>query len=104
MYISVLLFLHEMRMLLKIIFLRVLQNEICSRMKDVFCKHLVRKCCKIFKSVRWISKDYIELLASYFEELEDIVAYDCEIIHTESGSLGLYEIGVQREHLHTIDS
>ena len=81
----------------------MLQYKISPRMKDVLGKDLIRKVPKSFDGIRRVCKDYIELLMTYIQELEHIVAHHCKILHSESRSLRLYEICMQRRHLDTIN-
>ena len=100
--ISIFLLLYKERMRFKIILLRVLKDEICTRMKDILGEDLVRNISQTFYGIWWVGKDDVELLPADLKELEDVVAYHSKVVHTELGSLRLDEIRMQREHLHTI--
>ena len=57
--ISIFLFLQEIRMGTEVKFLGMLQDEICSGMKYIPCKDLIRNRRKIIQGIRRIRKDYI---------------------------------------------
>ena len=78
------------------------ENEVCTGMKYIPRKHLVRNCSKILQCVRRVCKYYIKFLPAYFKKLEYIMSYDRQVPHTESGSLGFDEIGMEGKHLDTI--
>ena len=102
--ISIFLLLYKERMIFKIVFLGMLKDEICTRMKDVLCKHLIRDIGKTLDCVRRIRKYYIKLLPADFQEFKDIVANDSQIVHSESGGLRLDEVSMEGKHLDTIDT
>ena len=56
-------------------------------MENVFGEDLVRKIPSSLEGIRWIGKDYIELLMTYIKELEYVVTHNCKVLHSESSGL-----------------
>ena len=94
MHIPVFLFLYELRMRFKIVFFRMLENEIGTRMKDILCEHLVWQCGQILQRVWRIRKDDIKFLTSDLKKLEHIMSDDSKIIHSEFRRLRFDEVGM----------
>lgn len=81
--ISIFLFLYKVRMGLEIEFFRMLKDEICTWMKNVLRKHLIRNVCKAIKGVRGIRKDKVELFTAYLQKFENIMSDYSQVIHSE---------------------
>ena len=102
--IAIFLFLHKEGMGFEIEFIRMLQDEVCTRVEDVFCEDLVRNISQTVDRIWRVGEYQIELLMTYLKELEDIMADYCKVIHAEFCRLGLYEICMEWEHLDAIDT
>ena len=83
MHIAIFLFLYKPRMRLEAVFFWVLQNEVCSRVKNSPGKYLIRQCRQVLKSIRRIREDYIEFLVTYFQKFKDIMTDYGKIVHPE---------------------
>ena len=100
--IAIFLFLHKEGMGFEIEFIRMLEDEVCTRVENVFCEDLVRNIGQTVNRIWRIGEYQVELLMTDLKELEDIMADDSQIIHSELRRLRLDEIRMKGKYFDTI--